>query len=117
VEDPGFSQEAETDETSDPEPKEPAKTEKRKHSAKVVLCRACGSTKIIPNVEVLDQGESSDGYLQVVLYGDPQALFFKDRVYGQLRAWICGNCGCTELRVVNPEQLYLKYLEAKERGN
>lgn len=80
-------------------------------------CRACGSANIIPDVQVLDQGEASDGHLQVVLYGRPEAVIFKDRVYGKLRAWICGDCGFTELRVANPEKLYTKYLEAKERGN
>lgn len=90
--------------------------EEGRHSAKSYTCRACGSTKMIPNVYVLDQGKGSDGYLQVVVYGDPQALIFKDRVYGHLRAWICGNCGFTELRVKNPEELYQKYLEAKEKG-
>lgn len=83
---------------------------------KVHCCRACGSRKIIPNVQVLDQGDNSDGCLQVVFYGDPQALIFKDRMYGQLRAWICGECGYTELRVSNPEQLYLKFLETREQG-
>ena len=66
-------------------------------------------------MEVLDQGMLSDGHLQVVVYGATKALIFKDRVYGRLRAWICGSCGYTELRVQNPGELYLKYLQAGER--
>jgi hypothetical protein len=92
-------------------------TLKSSDSAKVVPCRICVSTKIIQDVRELEQGQHSDGYLQVFLYGDPNALIFKDRVYGQLRASICGNCGLTELRVINPEELYVKYLESKEKGN
>jgi len=117
VEDPGFSQEVDAEKTPDPEPKETAKTKERRHSAKVAPCRACGSTRIIPNVEVLDQVNNTYDHLAVVVYGNPQALMFKDRVFGGLRAWICGNCGLTELRVINPEELYQKYLQGKERGN
>ena len=100
-----------------PEPKETAKTEELRHSAKVAPCRACGSTRIIPNVEVLDKVNNTYDHLAAVVYGNPQALIFKDQVFGRLRAWICGNCGLTELRVINSEALYLKYLEGKEREN
>jgi rubrerythrin len=117
AEDSRFGQADVADEPPAPEPKDTTKIEEHRPSAKIYTCRACGSTKIIPNVYVLDQGKGSDGYLQVVVYGEPQALIFKDRVYGHLRAWICGNCSFTELRVKNPEELYQKYLEAKERGS
>jgi hypothetical protein len=53
----------------------------------------------------------------LVVRGDPQALIFQDRLYGRLRARVCGSCGFTELRVKNPEELYLKYLEAREKGD
>jgi hypothetical protein len=44
-----------------------------------------------------------------VVYGDPEALIFKDRVYGRLKADICGDCGHVELRVENPGELYEHY--------
>ena len=116
VEDPDFGEEADTAQEPAPEPGEAVNTG-RIRTIEHGPCRACGSTRIIPNVEVLDQGEGSDGHLQVVVCGDPHALIFKDRVYGKLRAWVCGSCGFTELRVRNPEELYLKSLEAREKGN
>jgi hypothetical protein len=77
-------------------------------------CPRCGSTKIIPGVTILDQGEGSDGKLQVVMFGSPEALIFKDRLYGELNADICGECGHVELRVANPLSLYQHY--KKSRG-
>ena len=56
-----------------------------------------------------DQGEGSDGHLKVVVLGSPQALIFKDRLYGEIVADICGKCGHVELRVTNPKKLYGHY--------
>jgi hypothetical protein len=69
-------------------------------------CGKCGSTKIVRGARVADRGEHSDGSLQVVIYGDPEALLFKDRLYGKLSADICGQCGHVEFRVENPAALY-----------
>jgi hypothetical protein len=52
------------------------------------------------------------GDLQVVVYGNPEALIFKDRLYGRLSADICGDCGHVELRFENPEELYQHYRQA-----
>ena len=76
-------------------------------------CSRCGSTKLIPNVKIVDQGEHANGNLRVVIYGDPQALIFKDAYYENLSADICGDCGHVELRVSNPRALYRKYLTAQ----
>ena len=72
-------------------------------------CPRCGSTKIIPDLTIVDQGEGSDGKLNAVIFGSPQALIFKDRLYGEVKADICGKCGHVELRVANPRALYLHY--------
>jgi hypothetical protein len=72
-------------------------------------CLRCGSTKIMRGLTVLDQGEGSAGKLQTVVFGNPEALVFKDRLFGELTADICGECGHVELRVVNPESLYQHY--------
>jgi predicted RNA-binding Zn-ribbon protein involved in translation (DUF1610 family) len=77
-------------------------------------CPRCGSTKIIPDLTVVDQGDSSDGRLQTVVFGSPDALFFKDRLYGEIKADVCGDCGHIELHVANPHQLYRRY--QKSRG-
>lgn len=77
-------------------------------------CPSCGSTKIIPGLTVVDQGEGSDGERKAVIFGSPQTLIFKDRLYGEIKADICGKCGHVELRVTNPRELYEHY--QKSRG-
>jgi len=72
-------------------------------------CPRCGSSKMMFGVTVCDQGEYSGGTLQVVISGDPSALIFKDRLHGELKANICGDCGHVELRVANPKELYRHY--------
>ena len=69
-------------------------------------CSHCGSSRIIPGVTIVDQGEGSDGKLKAVLFGSPQAVIFKDRLYAEIKADICGHCGHVELRVTNPGELY-----------
>jgi hypothetical protein len=78
------------------------------------LCPRCGSAKMMLGVTVCDLGESSGGILKVVIYGNPAALFFKDRLYGELTADICGDCGHVELRVRNPQELYEHYQTSQE---
>lgn len=75
-------------------------------------CEVCGSQKIIPDVRIMDQGQHSDGKLKVVVYGNPRALLFKERVQGELKASVCGECGHTELKVVNPKALYQAYMDS-----
>lgn len=72
-------------------------------------CPRCGSSKMMFGVTVQDQGQGSNGDLRVVVCGDPSALIFKDRLYGELKANICADCGHVELRVANPKELYRHY--------
>ncbi len=76
-------------------------------------CPRCGSKKLIRDVTVADQGESSDGTLEVVVFRNPEALIFKDCLTGEIRADICGSCGHIEFRVANPGQLYQHYQKAR----
>ncbi len=54
-----------------------------------VKCEVCDSEKIIPDVRVVDQGEYSDGNLNVIVMGDPEAMIFKDRLYGKKPSPTC----------------------------
>lgn len=79
-------------------------------------CTRCGSTKIIPDVPLLDHYGEVGGFSQessVAIDGDPQAWFFKDRTYGKVHARVCGACGFTELFTLNCQELYERYLKAK----
>ncbi len=78
-------------------------------------CPRCGSLKIIPGATIQDQGEYSSGKLRIVVYGDPGAMIFKDRLYGTLTAYVCGDCGHVELYVDNPDELYDHYRGSSDR--
>ncbi len=72
-------------------------------------CPRCGSANTMRGVTVRDEGQGSSGKLKVTVAGNPSALVFKDRLYGELKADICGDCGHVELRVSNPKELYRHY--------
>ena len=76
-------------------------------------CLRCGSAKMMLGVSIRNQGEVGTS-LQVVICGDPSALIFKDRLYGELKANICGDCGHVELRVASPKKLYRHYRKSSE---
>jgi hypothetical protein len=79
-------------------------------------CAKCGSEKVIPLVDIIDQGQHSDGKLQACVgYTNPEAWLFKGGVYAQLRATICGECGHTELTAVNHAALYEAYLRIQSQ--
>jgi len=73
-------------------------------------CPVCGSAKMIPDVQVVDQNESVRMDLKVRVAQKPEALLFKEHVYRSVRAWICGECGYVALFVQNPQDLYKAYL-------
>ncbi len=77
-------------------------------------CKNCGSEKMIPGVQMLDQGHHSDGTLKAhVGFEDPDAVIFRGAVYARLKANICGECGYTELFADDPAELYAAYLRWK----
>jgi ribosomal protein S27AE len=79
-------------------------------------CPRCGSAKMMRGVTIYDydQGRYSHGRLTVVVLGNPGAMIFQDRLYGEVKADICGRCGHIELRVVNPSELYRHYRKSAE---
>lgn len=111
VADPDFSKEQTNDDDGFGAWQPPEHSVAAKQTA--YRCLKCGSSKIIPNTKILDQGHYSDGKLQVVVDGDPDALFFKDRLHDRLLANICGDCGHVELKVEHAEELYEHYLQSK----
>ena len=83
----------------------------------LTICFSAAVHTAYPSVIQIDfnkDGEYSGGTLQVVISGDPSALIFKDRLYGELKANICGDCGHVELRVANPKELYRHYRKSSE---
>jgi predicted nucleic-acid-binding Zn-ribbon protein len=72
-------------------------------------CAKCGSRKIVPDAEILDQGQYSDGTLKAKYELNPSAFFHKGRVVTKLLARVCVSCGYTELYAEHPEELYETY--------
>jgi hypothetical protein len=107
--------EAATD--SAPEPGLPPGAVETVATGRTLSCKLCGSTKVVPNVRVVDQGRHSSGQLQLFVDGSPEAIFFKDRRWGEIRADICGECGHLDLRVQNAKELYDHYLDSIDHAN
>jgi hypothetical protein len=95
-------------ERTNPEPTKPTH-----HEHLYGTCLRCGSTDIARHLRVVDQGHHSDGYLELVAYGDPDAIFFKDPTYGKIYADVCGQCGHVELRIQNPGEIFDQYRRSK----
>lgn len=77
-------------------------------------CRNCSSTKIIPQVDVFDQGEYSSGRLTVGLATKPHAVLLKGLVTATVTANVCGECGYLELFISDPQKLYDAYVQRGE---
>ena len=75
-------------------------------------CARCGSSKIIPSVEL---AEANGRSLDLRVAGNPDAIVFKEAATGSLSARVCGACGHVELHVSNFEALYEKHLESRAR--
>ena len=78
------------------------------------VCARCGSSKIIPDVQVIDKGPNGHGDLQVTILLEPHASIFKGRQYIPLRARVCGDCGFTELFVKDPELIWNAYVKSRK---
>jgi predicted nucleic-acid-binding Zn-ribbon protein len=70
---------------------------------KDTACPKCGSNEIIREAEVRDYDAQSYRRLSVyVPLRNPQGgLIKKTTESGELRAWVCGQCGYTELYATN----------------
>jgi predicted nucleic-acid-binding Zn-ribbon protein len=70
------------------------------------ICAKCGSKVTVPNVRLIDRGESNISLdLSVAVYKHPDAWVFKGAVSHRLTARVCGECGYTEFYVENPQEL------------
>jgi predicted nucleic-acid-binding Zn-ribbon protein len=78
-------------------------------------CAKCGSRKVVPDAELLDQGQYSDGSLKAKYERNPSALFFKGRAVTRLLARVCARCGYTELYAEYPEALYEAYRDVLDQ--
>jgi predicted RNA-binding Zn-ribbon protein involved in translation (DUF1610 family) len=79
-------------------------------------CLNCGATTIIPDVSLRDDsGAYGASNHQVIIECNPTAIFKREPVFAQTRAYICGTCGYVALFVEAPGKLYAGYREAQEQ--
>ena len=76
-------------------------------------CPKCGSSEIMADVMVLDVGENGPFPLRVRIE-EPEPpkhgfIWMPKTAKGDIRAWICCQCGFTELYTNNLEELYQIY--------
>jgi hypothetical protein len=78
---------------------------KRVNPIGAARCSVCGSVRMIQGARI----EAHEGSLiKIVAYADPEAAF-DDRVWGDVTANVCGDCGHVQLRVSNAKELYDHY--------
>ncbi len=79
------------------------------------ICPKCGSTEIMAGVRIRDKGGrlNPENPLKVVVDEPEIPFWLSDGASGQLRAWICAQCGYTELYTDNLENLYKTYKRYK----
>jgi predicted nucleic-acid-binding Zn-ribbon protein len=109
VEDPTFTKVEDEAKPSGSEAQALTAVPSREHSqrpapARALLweaCPKCGSRSVLPGGEL--KPAADPGSLQVVFFKRPNQVFFPGPVRGDLRAYVCGDCGYTELYVQNPQ--------------
>jgi hypothetical protein len=114
VADPHFSKDAESEENAESHAawQTPELAAEPTDDSSGRVCVRCGSAKMIPDARMLNEGVN--GEPQLVVDANPDALLFKDRLYGRILADICGNCGHVELRAADPERLYEHYRQSQQ---
>lgn len=70
-------------------------------------CPKCGSHVLIKDEPIIDRGQYSlpVGYLSFIFQGRKTSPFTHNVARGEIRAWICGECGYTELYTTNFKEL------------
>ncbi len=64
------------------------------------ICPRCNSQEIVPHVDAVEKGDG----LAIRIYERPDVTLRGIR-YFPLKAWICANCGYTELYINDPQDL------------
>jgi len=78
-------------------------------------CIKCGSDKIIADIRVVDHGYYDTKHdLAVEIQKNPGAKIIKRYLKGPLHAWICGDCGYTELYADNAAELWEKHIAEQQ---
>jgi hypothetical protein len=73
-------------------------------------CPNCNSEKIIQNAKAIDRGDSNANLIfRVAVDESPDAFIFKKRVFSEVDADVCGECGFIQFYAKDPEALWTAY--------
>jgi len=73
-------------------------------------CPECASEKIVKNAALREYAENyAEFNLRVVLFQKPENWIFKQGVYTDIRAEVCGDCGFLQPYAADPAQLWEAY--------
>lgn len=78
-------------------------------------CLRCGSDECIPDVRLIEEGDSTRRPTKVGLQRRPDAKLFKGEVFVETTATVCGRCGFVELAAVDPDRLWDAHVERESR--
>lgn len=78
-------------------------------------CSRCGSSKMIEDGVVFDDGRNSKSLLEAGFLRTPSRIVFRGNVSQVVRAVICGECGYLEMHLDNAPDLYAQYIEARSQ--
>lgn len=80
---------------------------------KTDICSACGSSKLMHNMPIVDFGHGNVKNDLSVLVKTTDRVILNKFEKGKLKAQICGSCGKVDLSVENPTALWEAYLKNK----
>ena len=79
-------------------------------------CLKCGSDGMIPDVRVIDRGESNGRQpVDLGLATKPDAVLFKGEVRVETVARVCGDCGFVEVYATDPAALWDAHVDRVAR--
>jgi hypothetical protein len=78
-------------------------------------CLRCGSKKVVVNAGIRGSGNVT---LEVAVYGDPDALVFRDTSTAPVFTQLCGECGFVEMFVSKADgaKLYNTIIAANKKA-
>lgn len=80
---------------------------------KTDICSACGSSKIMHDMRIVDFGHGNAKKDLSVEIKTTDRTFFNKFEKGAIKAQICGSCGKVDLLINNPHDLWNGYLKTK----
>lgn len=71
------------------------------------ICSKCGSNDVMGAVSIADRGNANriQDVMSAVVDEEPNAIIFNRLKTFRIGAWICADCGYTELYTVKPQEL------------